>query len=139
MAPGDACSIGRSGRFGRKGVAINFVRSEDIKILRDIEQYYATQIDEMPMNGMCGCWVPFRPRIVCRAYSVVCRAYSTVRPNRASWLVARSFAQWRTSSKSDHGAPRASRTCTFHTSPRSDLRRLGRPASRVPPSQRRLW
>ena len=44
-------SIGRSGRFGRKGVAINFVRSEDIKVLRDIEQYYATQIDEMPMNG----------------------------------------------------------------------------------------
>ena len=45
------CSIGRSGRFGRKGVAINFVRQEDIRILRDIEQYYATQIDEMPMNG----------------------------------------------------------------------------------------
>jgi ATP-dependent RNA helicase len=42
--------IGRSGRFGRKGVAINFVTSEDIKILRDIEQYYSTQIDEMPMN-----------------------------------------------------------------------------------------
>jgi len=42
--------IGRSGRFGRKGVAINFVRNEDVKILRDIEQFYATQIDEMPMN-----------------------------------------------------------------------------------------
>jgi ATP-dependent RNA helicase len=28
--------IGRSGRFGRKGVAINFVRNEDLKILRDI-------------------------------------------------------------------------------------------------------
>lgn len=42
--------IGRSGRFGRKGVAINFVKSDDIKILRNIEQYYATQIDEMPMN-----------------------------------------------------------------------------------------
>jgi len=42
--------IGRSGRFGRKGVAINFVRQEDIKILRDIEQFYSTQIDEMPMN-----------------------------------------------------------------------------------------
>lgn len=44
--------IGRSGRFGRKGVAINFVKSDDIRILRDIEQYYATQIDEMPMNGL---------------------------------------------------------------------------------------
>ncbi|KAJ8104078.1 P-loop containing nucleoside triphosphate hydrolase protein [Lipomyces tetrasporus] len=42
--------IGRSGRFGRKGVAINFVTSEDVSILRDIEQYYSTQIDEMPMN-----------------------------------------------------------------------------------------
>lgn len=42
--------IGRSGRFGRKGVAINFVTKEDAKILRDIEQYYSTQIDEMPNN-----------------------------------------------------------------------------------------
>lgn len=42
--------IGRSGRFGRKGVAINFVKNDDIRILRDIEQYYSTQIDEMPMN-----------------------------------------------------------------------------------------
>lgn len=33
-----------------QGVAINFVKSDDIKILRDIEQYYSTQIDEMPMN-----------------------------------------------------------------------------------------
>jgi len=42
--------IGRSGRFGRKGVAINFVKTEDVKVLRDIEQYYGTQIDEMPMH-----------------------------------------------------------------------------------------
>jgi ATP-dependent RNA helicase len=42
--------IGRAGRFERKGVAINFVKNEDVKILRNIEQYYATQIDEMPMN-----------------------------------------------------------------------------------------
>jgi len=41
--------IGRSGRFGRKGVGINFVRSDDVRILRDIEQYYSTQIDEMPL------------------------------------------------------------------------------------------
>merc|ERR1711861_83184 len=41
--------IGRSGRFGRKGVAINFVRNDDVRILRDIEQYYSTQIDEMPL------------------------------------------------------------------------------------------
>jgi ATP-dependent RNA helicase len=31
--------VGRSGRFGRKGVAINFVRNDDIQILRDIEQF----------------------------------------------------------------------------------------------------
>ncbi len=47
--------IGRSGRFGRKGVAINFVKTEDVSILRDIEQFYSTQIDEMPMNGMHAC------------------------------------------------------------------------------------
>ncbi len=35
--------IGRSGRFGRKGVAINFVTVEDVRILRDIEQYYSTR------------------------------------------------------------------------------------------------
>jgi ATP-dependent RNA helicase RhlE len=34
--------IGRSGRFGRKGIAINFVTTEDVRILRDIEQYYST-------------------------------------------------------------------------------------------------
>ena len=42
--------IGRSGRFGKKGVAINFVTNDDVRTLRDIEQYYSTQIDEMPMN-----------------------------------------------------------------------------------------
>lgn len=40
--------IGRSGRFGRKGVSINFVTYYDIKKLRDIEKYYSTQIQEMP-------------------------------------------------------------------------------------------
>ncbi len=42
--------IGRSGRFGRKGIAINFVTKEDVHLLRDIEQYYSTQIEEMPVN-----------------------------------------------------------------------------------------
>jgi ATP-dependent RNA helicase len=42
--------IGRSGRFGRKGLAINFVREEDVRLLRDIEQFYSTQIEEMPTN-----------------------------------------------------------------------------------------
>jgi ATP-dependent RNA helicase len=42
--------IGRSGRFGRKGVAVNFVRAEDRGALRDIERFYATRIREMPAN-----------------------------------------------------------------------------------------
>jgi len=42
--------IGRGGRFGRKGVAINFVTNDDVRMLRDIEQFYNTQVDEMPMN-----------------------------------------------------------------------------------------
>ncbi|XP_030763715.1 eukaryotic initiation factor 4A-like [Sitophilus oryzae] len=42
--------IGRGGRFGRKGVAINFVTEEDKRALNDIEQFYNTTIDEMPMN-----------------------------------------------------------------------------------------
>jgi len=42
--------IGRSGRFGRKGVAINFVTADDVRNMRDIEQFYNTTIDEMPIN-----------------------------------------------------------------------------------------
>nr|CAD7411171.1 unnamed protein product [Timema poppensis] len=42
--------IGRGGRFGRKGVAINFVTEDDKRTLKDIEQFYNTQIDEMPLN-----------------------------------------------------------------------------------------
>jgi len=42
--------IGRGGRFGRKGVAINFVTADDVRMMREIEQFYNTQIEEMPMN-----------------------------------------------------------------------------------------
>jgi len=42
--------IGRSGRFGRKGVSINFVTADDVKTLRAIEEFYNTQIVEMPQN-----------------------------------------------------------------------------------------
>jgi translation initiation factor 4A len=42
--------IGRSGRFGRKGVAINFVTNNDVRSMKDIEKYYHTQIEEMPMD-----------------------------------------------------------------------------------------
>ena len=50
--------IGRSGRYGRKGVAINFVRSDDVRILRDIEQFYSTQIDEMVRPLDCRLFFP---------------------------------------------------------------------------------
>lgn len=42
--------IGRSGRFGRKGVAINFVSPEDNRTLRELEMFYNTKIEEMPAN-----------------------------------------------------------------------------------------
>jgi translation initiation factor 4A len=42
--------IGRSGRWGRKGVGINFVTRRDSQRLRDIERFYHTEITEMPMN-----------------------------------------------------------------------------------------
>lgn len=42
--------IGRGGRFGRKGVAINMVTEEDKRVLKDIETFYNTSIEEMPMN-----------------------------------------------------------------------------------------
>ncbi|GAA6002051.1 uncharacterized protein JCM10292_001819 [Rhodotorula paludigena] len=35
--------IGRGGRFGRKGVAINFVTTEDVPALRNIERFYNAQ------------------------------------------------------------------------------------------------
>ena len=42
--------IGRSGRYGRKGTAINFVTSEDLAHMKEIEDFYNTKIEEMPQN-----------------------------------------------------------------------------------------
>ncbi|GFN98159.1 ATP-dependent RNA helicase eif4a [Plakobranchus ocellatus] len=42
--------IGRGGRFGRKGVAINFVTLDDVRTLRDIERFYNTTVEELPQN-----------------------------------------------------------------------------------------
>ena len=42
--------IGRSGRFGRKGVAINFVSKDDERLLQDVQKFYNTQIQELPDN-----------------------------------------------------------------------------------------
>jgi translation initiation factor 4A len=42
--------IGRGGRFGRKGVAINFITDADRRALQELEQHYHTTIEEMPCN-----------------------------------------------------------------------------------------
>ena len=42
--------IGRSGRWGRKGTGINFITRRDISKIKEIESYYATQIQELPLN-----------------------------------------------------------------------------------------
>lgn len=40
--------IGRSGRFGKIGVAINFVTKGDMRIIRDLESFYRIKINDMP-------------------------------------------------------------------------------------------
>ena len=42
--------IGRAGRFGRKGVAINFVSPGDANFLKELEKFYHTEIKELPID-----------------------------------------------------------------------------------------
>ena len=42
--------IGRSGRYGRKGVAINLVNNREIGMISEIEEHYKITIDELPQN-----------------------------------------------------------------------------------------
>jgi len=42
--------IGRSGRWGRKGVGINFVTQRDMRQMKQIEQHYNTKINELVEN-----------------------------------------------------------------------------------------
>lgn len=42
--------IGRSGRYGRKGVSINLVTDRDMNYMKEIEEFYDTEIKEMPQN-----------------------------------------------------------------------------------------
>jgi superfamily II DNA/RNA helicase len=42
--------IGRSGRWGRKGTGINLITRRDIAKMKEIEQYYSTQIMELPSS-----------------------------------------------------------------------------------------
>ena len=41
--------IGRSGRWGRKGTAINLVTERDVSYMRDIEEFYKSTIEEYPL------------------------------------------------------------------------------------------
>jgi superfamily II DNA/RNA helicase len=40
--------IGRSGRYGRKGVAINFMTNDDKHKINEIQKYYSTMIEPLP-------------------------------------------------------------------------------------------
>ncbi len=40
--------IGRSGRYGKKGVAINLVYGDELSNIKDIEHHYSTTIQELP-------------------------------------------------------------------------------------------
>jgi len=42
--------IGRSGRFGRKGVAINLISTGEMETLKELEKYYSTRINELPQD-----------------------------------------------------------------------------------------
>ena len=42
--------IGRSGRWGRKGVGLNLITQRDLQKIREIESFYHSQINEMPGN-----------------------------------------------------------------------------------------
>jgi translation initiation factor 4A len=42
--------IGRTGRYGRKGVALNFVTDRDVQQIQDIESFYAISVSELPAN-----------------------------------------------------------------------------------------
>lgn len=42
--------IGRSGRWGRKGVAINFITKYDVPVMKRIESYYGISMEELPAS-----------------------------------------------------------------------------------------
>lgn len=71
-------------------MAINFVKNDDIRILRDIEQYYSTQIDEMPMNGAppvrrgwgSGAWLSFPFHLSGVFFACSCRSHLKSLPHR---------------------------------------------------------
>ena len=118
--------IGRGGRFGRRSVAINFVREEDVRILRDIEQFYGTQIDELPLNFNFLVWTLFH--VVCFGFlfqysspnsnhDKLCYHFSLIYYNH---VVNRSF--WKSGIESQRGRSFFFSTKTTKTLPFSQLR-----------------
>eukprot|EP01025_Chloroclados_australasicus_P060374 TRINITY_DN7737_c0_g1_i1.p2 TRINITY_DN7737_c0_g1~~TRINITY_DN7737_c0_g1_i1.p2 ORF type:complete len:490 (-),score=49.25 TRINITY_DN7737_c0_g1_i1:217-1557(-) len=77
--------IGRSGRFGRKGVAINFCCEEDLGMLSDIQRFYHTTIEELPENVSDLIQAPFPPAYSPPRAAGQCRARSSEQFPR--WVV----------------------------------------------------
>lgn len=42
--------IGRAGRYGKRGTAINFVLPKEARFLKEIQEHYDTVIKEMPTD-----------------------------------------------------------------------------------------
>jgi superfamily II DNA/RNA helicase len=40
--------IGRSGRYGKKGVAVNLIYGDEMNAMKEIERHYSTTINELP-------------------------------------------------------------------------------------------
>ncbi|KRX84177.1 Eukaryotic initiation factor 4A, partial [Trichinella sp. T6] len=66
--------IGRSGRFGRVGVAINFVTENDKRMMKDIEEFYHTNIRQMPADIENGFFLLLLPSVT-GACSFRCRKW----------------------------------------------------------------
>jgi len=49
--------IGRSGRYGRKGIAINFVTSRNKEILKLVEEKYQVKVEELPKDLTKVVWI----------------------------------------------------------------------------------
>ncbi len=52
------------------GVAINFATNDDVRMLRDIEQFYNTQIEEMPMNVAYVCFSYYPAKVITLTASI---------------------------------------------------------------------
>jgi superfamily II DNA/RNA helicase len=42
--------IGRSGRYGRKGTAINLLSTDDLRTMRELEEHYKMTVEQLPQD-----------------------------------------------------------------------------------------